>query len=112
MSTVRFTFANVLFMWDEDKAIANWKKHRVTFEAAVKVFEDEYAVILPDIEHSDGEQRQRIIGTALDAVSHVKILFVVYTERIVDNEGYVLRIISARNATKREAKIYERNLPK
>ncbi len=45
-------------------------------------------------------------------MSHVKILFVVYTERIMDDDGYVLRIISARNATKKEARIYERCLPK
>ncbi len=37
MSTVCFPFANMLFVWDEEKAIANWKKHKVTFESAAKV---------------------------------------------------------------------------
>ena len=100
------------FVWDENKAIANWKKHRVTFDTAINVFYDRDAVILPDIKHSDNEDRKIIIGTALDVVSHVKILFVVFIERVRDDnpEGRVYRIISARDATKREAKIYERSL--
>ena len=67
-----------LYMWDENKAIANWKKHKVTFETAVRVFSDKNAVVLPDIRHSDFEERKRIIGTVLDVISHVRILFVVY----------------------------------
>ncbi len=101
-----------LYMWDENKAIANWKKHKVTFETAVKVFSDKFAVVLPDIEHSDFEQRKRIIGTVLDVVTHVRILFVVYVERFNTEEGLVTRIISARDANREEARIYERSLPR
>ena len=100
-----------LYMWDENKAIANWRKHKVTFETAIKVFSDKYAVVLPDVEHSDFEPRKRIIGTVLDVVTHVKILFVVYVERMDTEEGLVTRIISARDANKEEARIYERGLP-
>ena len=99
-----------IFEWDDSKAIANWKKHRVSFEAATKVFDDKNAVILPDLRHSDFEERKRIIGSALDVVSHVRILFVVYVERVKNREGRVIRIISARDANKEEAKIYERGL--
>ena len=99
-----------LYMWDENKAIANWKKHKVTFETAVRVFSDKNAVVLPDIGHSDFEQRKRIIGTVLDVISHVRILFVVYVKRVDTEEGLVTRIISARDANKEEARIYERNL--
>ena len=102
------------FVWDENKAITNWKKHRVTFDTAIDVFYDRNAVILPDIKHSDEEDREIIIGTARDFITHVRILFVVFIERVRDDnpEGRVYRIISARDATKKEAKIYERNLSK
>ena len=94
------------------KPLPTGKKHKVTFETAVKVFSDKFAVVLPDIEHSDFEQRKRIIGTVLDVVTHVRILFVVYVERFNTEEGLVTRIISARDANREEARIYERSLPR
>ena len=114
MADIIKPFSNDAFVWNEDKAIANWKKHKVTFETAINVFYDGNAVILPDIKHSDSEERKIIIGTALDVVSHVRILFVVFIERVREDnpKGRVFRIISARDATKKEAKIYERGLPR
>ncbi len=114
MADVIKPFSEDAFVWDENKAIANWKKHKVTFDTAINVFYDRNAVILPDIKHSDGEDRKIIIGTVLDVISHVKLLFVVFIERVREDnpEGRVYRIISARDATKREAKIYERSLPR
>ena len=113
MADVIRSFSEDAFVWDENKAIANWKKHKVTFDTAISVFYDRSAVILPDIKHSDGEERKIIIGTVLDVISHVKLLFVVFIERVREDnpEGRVYRIISARDATKREARIYERGLP-
>ncbi len=101
----------MFFVWDEDKAIANWKKHRVTFEAAVEVFFDEYAIDRLDKEHSTTESRHNIIGAARDLAKGSETLFVVYVERVDDYEDHeVIRIISARPANRKERKIYEQGL--
>ena len=84
------------FDWDERKARSNLKKHGVSFEQAVFAFYDEYALI--DTDEHDDEVRYRLIG-ATDA----GVLFVVYVEL----EGDVIRIISARGATRREKENYE-----
>ncbi len=88
------------FEWDEDKAASNRRKHRVTFEQAATVFADPLAVIFDDEAHSEGEQREIIIGHSADD----QLLLVGFTER----EG-AIRIISARRATKRERRDYEEN---
>ena len=85
----------MIFDWDKTKAAINIKKHHgVTFEEACEVFDDDDAVAEPDVAHSIGEQRYRIIGA-----SHKRLLFVVYTER----SGDVTWIISAR-----EVKLHEK----
>ena len=73
----------------------NWKKHKIHFEDAAKVFLDENRIDEFDEEHSDYEERRKVIGMVEN------ILFVVYTER-----GEKLRLISARNATRREKEDY------
>ena len=100
------------FVWDENKAITNWKKHRVTFEAAVEVFFDEYAIDRLDISHSDNEARRNIIGAVRDLAKGSEILFVVYVERVREDVKDVIRIISARPANRKERKLYERGLPR
>ena len=100
----------LFFVWDEDKALANWRKHRVTFEAAVEVFFDEYAIDRLDVGYGDNESRRNIIGAARDLAKGSETLFVVYVERVSDNEDDVIRIISARPANRKERKIYERGL--
>ncbi|MBQ7732572.1 MAG: BrnT family toxin [Synergistaceae bacterium] len=97
------------FTWDDEKAIINWKKHRITFEAASRVFLDEYAVILPDETHSDSEDREIIIGT-VPYKRHSRVLFVVYVERVRNDNKKLFRIISARDASREEKKIYERDI--
>jgi hypothetical protein len=89
----------VRFEWDDAKAAANLRKHRVSFEEATEVFRDPYAFGDYDSEHSDKEARFFIIG-----LSSRRLLYVVYAERA----GDVLRIVSARRAGKLEHKIYER----
>lgn len=84
------------FEWDDDKAESNYRKHGVSFIAATKAFDDPDAVELLDEEHSDGEIRFQIIGLA-----NGTLLFVAFTER----DG-VTRIISARKANARQARIY------
>ena len=82
--------------WDDNKAEINYKKQGIHFEDAALIFLDENLIDDYDEEHSDEEDRIKVIGRV------GKILVVIYTER---EEKY--RIISARNATKREkAKYY------
>ena len=85
------------FTWDARKAAANRRKHSVTFEEAATVFDDEHALIQPDLTHED---RLLILGTSARA----RLLFVVYVELQADD---VFRIISARKATPHERKAYE-----
>jgi uncharacterized DUF497 family protein len=83
--------------WDADKARRNWEKHRVSFEAAVLVFDDPMLLSEPD-PHPDND-RWRVIGR----VAH-QTLFVVHT--VIDDYG-LPRIISARRATASERKRYD-----
>jgi uncharacterized protein len=85
------------FTWDARKAASNIWKHRVTFEEAASVFDDERALVQPDLVHAD---RLTILGMS----SRASVLFVVYVEFETDD---VVRIISARKATKHERKAYE-----
>lgn len=88
------------FEWDPAKAAANLKKHRVSFEQAKTVFFDEFAVQFFDDEHSSAEDRFILLGMSSEA----SLLVVCHCERA---GGNVIRIISARKATKREATFYQ-----
>lgn len=87
------------FEWDEDKAASNVAKHHVAFDEASTVFADPLAVIFEDEEHSEHELREIIIGHSLFG----RLLLVSFTER----GDEVVRVISARKATRRERKDYE-----
>jgi hypothetical protein len=87
--------------WDLRKASSNLRKHAVSFEEASTVFDDSLAVIFDDDEHSQNEQREIIIGHSIRG----RLLLVSFTERKID----ILRIISARLATRKETKEYEEN---
>ena len=52
----------IRFEWDEKKAVANQKKHHVSFDLAITVFDDPSALIAPDEKHSKVENREWIIG--------------------------------------------------
>ncbi len=86
------------FEWDEAKNESNKKKHRISFETAVHVFDDPDYIEMYDFEHSTDEERFVAIGRVGD------ILFVVFVER-----GEKIRIISARLATETEKEIYYDN---
>ena len=90
----------MIFDWDPDKAEANRKKHGVSFDKAITAFDDPYALIAPDPEHStQTEVREWLIGK-----SDKGVVVVVFTIR---QPGPVHRIISAWNATKDERRRYE-----
>ena len=86
------------FEWDDEKAKANLKKHRVGFDEATTVFTDPFSVTIPDLGHSGDEQRYVDIGSS----DKSRTLVVVYTER-----GSNIRIISCRKATPSERTLYE-----
>lgn len=86
------------FEWDNGKAIANLRKHGVSFEMAVQAFRDPFAVEWIDDREGYGEERTILLGMADGS-----ILVVVYTER-----GESIRLISARKALKDEKDIYYR----
>ncbi len=91
------------FEWSKSKAAENLKKHQVSFEEAVTVFEDSFFIIFKDPDHSFQEQRFIIIGMS----DKFRNLFVSFTER---NER--IRIISVRVLTLTERKEYEQRKPK
>ena len=87
------------FEWNSDKASANLAKHGVSFETALVVFDDPFAVDVEDRSANYGEVRRRIVG-----LGNGLFLTVIYTER-----SEVIRIISARKATRAECKEYDDN---
>jgi uncharacterized protein len=89
------------FEWDPAKAASNIRKHGVSFDEAVTVFKDPLAFIFDDIAHSEHEHREIIIG----ASALQRMILVCFVERIED----LVRIISARPATRQEIKDYEEN---
>jgi uncharacterized DUF497 family protein len=89
------------FEWDAHKAAVNAWKHGVRFDEATTVFNDPLAVIFDDEDHSVHEAREVVIG---HSINHC-LLLVCFTERPHD----VIRVFSARKATKKERQAYEQN---
>jgi len=88
----------VNFEWDVEKAATNLRKHRVSFEEAATVFGFPLAATYYDPAHSTGESRYITVGMSRSG----RLLLVAHTDR-----GENIRIISARQATRRERKQYE-----
>lgn len=86
------------FEWDQEKARLNLRKHKVSFEEAATALKDPMAATGSDPDHSVGEERFVTFG----ASERGRLLVVAHTE-----ENDILRIISARVASKGERKIYE-----
>ena len=86
------------FEWDENKAATNLSKHGVAFDEAKTVFEDPLYVDFYDPDHSYDEQRYIMVGQS----ERGRLLIVSYTER-----GDAIRLIHAREATRREREAYE-----
>ena len=86
------------FAWNSEKAARNLAKHGVSFKEAETVFGDPLGRIVTDPRHSEEEERYVLLG-----LSHrQRMLAVMFTER--DEQ---VRIISARQATRRERRDYE-----
>ena len=90
----------IKFEWDAVKAVANLKKHHVSFEEAKSIFFDEFGVQFFDEAHSASEDRFLMLGMS----STARLLLVCHCER---DHGTKIRIISARKATQRESAFYK-----
>jgi uncharacterized protein len=92
------------FDWDKSKAALNRKKHGVSFEEAVTIFYDDDALEFHDPDHSESEDRFIMVGLSFKT----KILVVSHCLR---QSGTLIRIISARKATKQESQRYWEEKP-
>ena len=89
----------IKFDWDASKAALNLKKHGVSFEEAQSAFYDDFAMQFFDEDHSENENRFLLLGMS----SGANLLLICHCERA---NGGVIRLISARKATKRESAFY------
>lgn len=89
------------FDWDESKADSNLRKHGISFEEAITVFDDPLGDLISDPDHSEGEQRYIVIGRSMRG----DLLVVSFADR-----GVVARIISCRRATVAERRRYEQGI--
>ena len=87
------------YEWDIDKAAKNLKRHRISFDEAATVFDDPLFLVISDPEHSAHERRYVMMGES----NQNRLLVVVYTE-----QPDAIRLISARKATRRERREYEK----
>jgi|SRR5579884_33788 uncharacterized DUF497 family protein len=92
--------AALRFEWDPRKDAENQRKHGIAFEEARTIFADEYALLLGDPDHSGEEDRFILLGLS----ARFRVLVVVHTYRADDD---IIRIISARKATKLERQQYD-----
>ena len=90
------------FEWDSVKARTNQRKHGVSFADAMHVFEDPYALFEPDRADRGGEVRWQALGLAGGAA----VLLVAHTVR-EEGGDEIVRLISARRATRKERRLYE-----
>ena len=93
----------IKFDWDKNKATKNLVKHKVSFEEAQSVFDDDFARLIPDPDHSESEELFILLGLSYS----LKVLVVVHCYKDKEN---MIRLISARKATKPESKIYKEYL--
>ena len=101
MSTETYLFHGQQFEWDTGKALSNIEKHGIPFKEAATVFSDDRAAVFDDDEHSQDEDRFKIIGIS----GNLRLLTICHCYR---SDDAVIRIISARRATKIEQAKYRR----
>ena len=90
------------FDWNSKKALSNRSKHGVAFESAMTVFRDPLAVTIPDLEHGDDEERWITLGESMSGA----LLVVVHTWVQMNEDRALVRIISVRRSSRREARQY------
>ncbi|MBI4668894.1 MAG: BrnT family toxin [Elusimicrobia bacterium] len=98
-----FLFEAAEFEWDEHNAIKNWKKHKVRHSECEEIFFDPGLKILPDETHSAIENRFLALGMTKEG----RYLFAVFTQR-----GGKIRVISARDMSRKERKTYHEKIQK
>lgn len=91
------------FDWDPIKARSNLADHKVSFQTATTVFRDPLAITVYDEEHSEDEERWATLGQA----GNGQYLVVIHTFRQTNPNDANIRLISAREATRREIRDYE-----
>jgi uncharacterized DUF497 family protein len=96
-----------LFEWDPVKAERNAKNHGITFEQAATVFLDARLLSQLDEEHDDEEERWISLGLDKSA----RLLVVCHTFREITDRSASIRVFSARKATRKESKEYEKRKP-
>jgi uncharacterized DUF497 family protein len=91
-----------MFSWDARKAQANYDKHEVAFEEAATIFADPAGLDWEDPAHSREERRYKRLGWSVAG----RILLIVYTVRRMPHGDETIRVISARQASRKERKAY------
>lgn len=94
----------IKFEWNDTKASKNIEKHGISFEEATTVFYDDFALQYFDREHSQLKEDRFLI---LEMSNNSRILMICHCEK---ESGDIIRIISARKATKNEKKSYQGNM--
>ena len=94
------------FEWDEIKAAANLRKHGVSFKLASTIFGDPRLLTVPDLEHSETEERWFSIGCA----NNGSMLSIIYIWAESDPATTKIRLISAPESTKTEIRYYQETL--
>ena len=92
-----YNLSGLTFMWDMEKSELNEKKHKISFKEAATVFLDSDTEYIPDIEHSVDEERTIAVGYSVN----LNLLIVCHCLR---EEETIIRIFSAREATRKEYK--------
>ena len=87
------------FQWDEGNARKSEERHEVSQAEAEQVFDNEPLLIVPDIRHSQSEQRYNALGLT----AFGRLLHVTFTLR---NDNTTIRVISARDMSRRERNQY------
>ena len=95
--------SRLCFTWDAGKSRSNRKKHGVSFQEAQTVFYDENARLFHDPDHSEAEERFVLLGMS----AKLRVLVVCHCYREADG---LIRIISARKATRKERVQYEEHM--
>ena len=99
---IKLRLGDMLFTWDDEKERINIHKHGLDFTAAASVFLDEYVTYdYNSVDEITGEERLSVTGWLAG-----KVMFVVYVERVTIDEHDIIRIISAREATRKEKMRY------
>ena len=104
MASLDYRIYGIMFSWDSPKAVVNQLKHKVSFKEATSVFADLQALEGPDVKHSQLEDRRFIVGISDGG----RVLTVVFTIRRHRSGNETIRIISARQASRKERKAYVR----